>query len=506
MSGSLGMDMNGADASAAAGLNTTKVNRHYTGPPSLRTSLGSCWPTATMGPPPRSTWPRAAGAAVSVSALRADRRPAVRAGDERRGGPHRQPLRGRAAGYVAAPPMDYPVVYYVNPTVVAANAAAAHARPGQHAGTASSSPRRRQAGDPGRCHVHLAGRLKKAPMPYGALRRHQRTAVCGFPGADRRCPVRHHRIPIVRRRLDADAHALRDNGLAGPGGRRTTGHSAARYSDRRGAIMARTARSAQRGAMASALGQHSRRRPGCGRHVGVDLLRLGGACDPSPRPPAGGRATRRRRAPARCGLDASSLSAATWLMRVPRSSRPWPDRPRPPCPLRGRGSAREYFAGEQAAGRREVREERAMPERLHSGSTLDSGSRCNRLYRFCTLTNSGPPSGTAAAASTSMGAPVGAPGTPGSSLRDQLPSAPHRLGDRCSGVGRAVGTGRCDRCRAWKGCPPPRCGCSRRTPSLVALVGHAELVANTISSPHRARHRDTSRSSSPRKCRRCRGA
>ena len=32
MSGTHGMDMNGADASAAAGLNTTKVGWHYTGP------------------------------------------------------------------------------------------------------------------------------------------------------------------------------------------------------------------------------------------------------------------------------------------------------------------------------------------------------------------------------------------------------------------------------------------------------------------------------------------
>ena len=32
MSGTNGMDMNGADASAAAGFNTTKPNWHYSGP------------------------------------------------------------------------------------------------------------------------------------------------------------------------------------------------------------------------------------------------------------------------------------------------------------------------------------------------------------------------------------------------------------------------------------------------------------------------------------------
>ena len=41
MSGTHGMDMNGADASAAAGLNTTKVEWHYTGP-----ALPPAWPTS----------------------------------------------------------------------------------------------------------------------------------------------------------------------------------------------------------------------------------------------------------------------------------------------------------------------------------------------------------------------------------------------------------------------------------------------------------------------------
>ena len=59
MSGSNGMDMNGADASAAAGFNTTTPNWHYTGPRCRRPRRRSSWQTGTTGPS-TSTWPRAA--------------------------------------------------------------------------------------------------------------------------------------------------------------------------------------------------------------------------------------------------------------------------------------------------------------------------------------------------------------------------------------------------------------------------------------------------------------
>ena len=56
---SAGMDMNGADASAAAGFNVTKPNWNYTGPALPRPRRSSCWRTATTGPT-TSRWPRTA--------------------------------------------------------------------------------------------------------------------------------------------------------------------------------------------------------------------------------------------------------------------------------------------------------------------------------------------------------------------------------------------------------------------------------------------------------------
>ena len=49
------MNMNGGDASAAAGLNTTKENWHYTGPALPQRRPRSSWPTAGTVPP-TSTW------------------------------------------------------------------------------------------------------------------------------------------------------------------------------------------------------------------------------------------------------------------------------------------------------------------------------------------------------------------------------------------------------------------------------------------------------------------
>ena len=59
MSGSNGMDMNGADASAAAGFNTTTPNWHYTGPAIDQAEASTLLATATTGRA-TSTWRRAA--------------------------------------------------------------------------------------------------------------------------------------------------------------------------------------------------------------------------------------------------------------------------------------------------------------------------------------------------------------------------------------------------------------------------------------------------------------
>ena len=56
MSGHLGMDMNGADVSAAAGLNTTKANWHYSGP-ALPAATASVLPRKDPTVPTPFTWP-----------------------------------------------------------------------------------------------------------------------------------------------------------------------------------------------------------------------------------------------------------------------------------------------------------------------------------------------------------------------------------------------------------------------------------------------------------------
>ena len=59
MSGTYGMDMNGADASAAAGFNTTTPDWHYTVPLSRRPRRRALLADGNNGPS-ASTWRRAA--------------------------------------------------------------------------------------------------------------------------------------------------------------------------------------------------------------------------------------------------------------------------------------------------------------------------------------------------------------------------------------------------------------------------------------------------------------
>jgi hypothetical protein len=178
MSGNLGMDMNGADASAAAGLNTTKDNWHYTGPalPSalartlltdgkngpqdIHMAVSGCAKTITAAEQINAVqYVQATSAAVSQIA---------------------NPFEAIAAGYVAASPMDYPVVYYVNPTVMAANEAARRTLSPQHVDglVFAQTPSGHEV--LAAAMYILPATVKKAPMPYGALVQwHQRTAVCG---------------------------------------------------------------------------------------------------------------------------------------------------------------------------------------------------------------------------------------------------------------------------------------------------------------------------------------
>ena len=92
-----------------------------------------------------------------------------------------------AAGYVAVSHATYPVDYYVNPTIEAANAAAkrtlnrAYVDGLVYATTPAGRPVLAAA-----MYV-LPATVRKAPMPFGALVQwHERTAVCGSLSGRRR--------------------------------------------------------------------------------------------------------------------------------------------------------------------------------------------------------------------------------------------------------------------------------------------------------------------------------
>jgi hypothetical protein len=178
MGGTNGMDMNGADASAAAGFNTTKPNWHYTGPAIPQAEAQALLADGNNGPvdihmaesgcAPRLTASDEIGAEQYVQATSE----AVSA--------FAMPAEAEAAGYVPASPTDYPVVYYVNPAIVAANAAARRTLDPQHvdglvyATTLSGTQVLAAA------MYILPATETSVPMPYGALVQwHRRTEVCG---------------------------------------------------------------------------------------------------------------------------------------------------------------------------------------------------------------------------------------------------------------------------------------------------------------------------------------
>ena len=172
------MNMNGADASAAAGLNTVKSNWHYTGP-ALPTAFaqellaqGANGPTdihmAATGCASEPTFSQQINATqyVQNTTKAAARYPS--------------PAAAVAAGYVLASPAGYPVTYYVNPAIVTANGAAKRTLdPNAIDGLV-------YAQTPAGAEVLVAAMyllpssLASAPMPYGALVQwHQRTNTCG---------------------------------------------------------------------------------------------------------------------------------------------------------------------------------------------------------------------------------------------------------------------------------------------------------------------------------------
>ncbi len=218
-----GMNMNGADASAAAGLNTTKSNWHYTGPALPTAEAQELLAQGANGP--TDIHMAAERLRLRAHVLPADQRHPVRAEHHRGRSPLRQPRprQWRRATSLASP-TDYPVSYYVNPTIVAANAAAKRTLdPNSIDGLV-------YAQTPAGTEVLAAAMyilpsyLTTAPMPYGPLVQwHQRTNTCGPSTVRRRAlPFNITGIGALCPRHGPEVHAVHDDGLAGARGRGTT--------------------------------------------------------------------------------------------------------------------------------------------------------------------------------------------------------------------------------------------------------------------------------------------
>ena len=230
MSGKNGMDMNGADASAAAGFNTTTPNWHYTGASIPQAEASQLLADGNNGP--NDIHMAESGCAPSLTA--ADQIGAVQyvqATSAAVSG-YATPAAAMAAGYVPASPTDYPVVAYVNPTIVAANAAAQRTLDPQHVDglVYATTP---SGGDVLAAAMYILPATEtKVPMPYGALVQwHRRTQVCGPATPSPTMPFDITGFPPCASGSRAAADAVRLHGVAGPGGGRTARHSAAGHPD-----------------------------------------------------------------------------------------------------------------------------------------------------------------------------------------------------------------------------------------------------------------------------------
>jgi hypothetical protein len=177
-SGTIGMNMNGADATAAAGLNATKSNWSYTGP-ALPAALadvllaqgGNGTGHVHMAKTGCASDPTFSQEIKAVQYVQSTSQAVAR---------YTSPSLAVAAGYVAVSPTTYPVVYYVNPAIVAANVAARRTLSPAHvdglvfATTPSGSAVLAAA------MYLLPSSVTTPPLPFGAMVQwHQRTAVCG---------------------------------------------------------------------------------------------------------------------------------------------------------------------------------------------------------------------------------------------------------------------------------------------------------------------------------------
>jgi hypothetical protein len=178
MGGNDGMNMNGADAAAAAGLNTTKANWGYTGPAFPAAFAQELLAQGRNGPDEIRM--AATGCAHEPTFSQQINSTQYVQATSRAVAPFDVLSAAVAAGYVAVSPVSYPVAYYVNPAIEAANAVAkrtlspAHIDGLVYARTPSGHEVLAAA-----MYV-LPSTVHTAPMPFGALVQwHARTAVCG---------------------------------------------------------------------------------------------------------------------------------------------------------------------------------------------------------------------------------------------------------------------------------------------------------------------------------------
>ena len=173
-----GMNMNGADASAAAGLNTTKANWNYTGPALPKAEAQELLADGENGP--NDIHMLKSGCATEPSFSEEINAVQYVQSTSRAVAPYTSPSAAVAAGYVPVSPTSYPVAYYVNPRIVAANAAAGRTLDPEHVdGLVFAQTLSGQEVLVAAMYL-LPSTLTAPPMPYGALVQwHQRTDVCG---------------------------------------------------------------------------------------------------------------------------------------------------------------------------------------------------------------------------------------------------------------------------------------------------------------------------------------
>lgn len=172
------MNMNGTDASAAAGLNSVKENWHYTGPalPSALVQIllahggnnGNQIHMARSGCGAEPTFSDQINAAQYVQAT------------SRSVAAYAAPAAAEAAGYQPVSPTSYPVVYYVNPSIVAQNESANRTLdPSAIDGLVYATTPSGQQVLVAAMYLLPSTLVTDPPMPYGTLVQwHERTDVC----------------------------------------------------------------------------------------------------------------------------------------------------------------------------------------------------------------------------------------------------------------------------------------------------------------------------------------